>query len=283
MRKLFRLKEWLSVEDAASHLSQLFGEYVSKADILQLALDGKLTLSVYLFNKTLAIEKKLVPWGDAKKVPSSDGETMVILGEYWDSETILVENECTPIEIEGVYDLTMKGAEKRLVEKICYQFADDKKVANDSAVKLFHHNGAILKSKDERYYSVESGLKEVDPYAFELNNEFNNKDHRLFYSKKWLPDASVFVVRTQSLQKMHETFSDQSEKPISTTERNSLMRMVIGMAIKGYGYDVQAAKSAIPKQIEDDLAELGIAISDDTVRKYLREAASTFLEGKPKS
>ena len=35
--KLFNLKEWLTLDDAAKHLSIVFGEEVTRADILRLA------------------------------------------------------------------------------------------------------------------------------------------------------------------------------------------------------------------------------------------------------
>lgn len=64
---------------------------------------------------------------------------------------------------------------------------------------------------------------------------------------------------------------------LSTTERNTLLKMVIGMAIKGYGYDPNAPRSEIPKVIADDLSGLGIDITDDTVRKWLRQARDAML------
>jgi hypothetical protein len=50
MSKLFKLKEWVTVPDAAHHLAIAFGEPVSGADVLRLALDGRLTLSVDFVN-----------------------------------------------------------------------------------------------------------------------------------------------------------------------------------------------------------------------------------------
>src|ERR1700739_3911097 len=50
MKKLLNLKKWLTVAGAARHLGILFGEDVSEADVLRLALDGHLTLSVYFVN-----------------------------------------------------------------------------------------------------------------------------------------------------------------------------------------------------------------------------------------
>lgn len=72
------------------------------------------------------------------------------------------------------------------------------------------------------------------------------------------------------------------EKPLGTTERNTLMKLVIGMAIKGYNHDPTASKSTAPKEIADDLALLDMKIDTDTVRKHLKRAADTVLPAKPR-
>lgn len=46
MSKLFKLKRWLTVADAAKHLSTVFGEEVTEADVFRFALEGTLKLSV---------------------------------------------------------------------------------------------------------------------------------------------------------------------------------------------------------------------------------------------
>jgi hypothetical protein len=46
MGKLFKLKSWLTLPEAANHLTNLFGESVTETDILKLGLDRKLKLSV---------------------------------------------------------------------------------------------------------------------------------------------------------------------------------------------------------------------------------------------
>ena len=63
-----------------------------------------------------------------------------------------------------------------------------------------------------------------------------------------------------------------AEKGLSTRERESLLKLVIGMAVDGYGYDPAAARSPIPKEIADQLAARGLPLDQDTVRKYLKEA-----------
>ena len=69
----------------------------------------------------------------------------------------------------------------------------------------------------------------------------------------------------------HEA-EQQPEKMLHTRERESLLKMVIGMAIKGYGHDPKAVRGPTAKEISGDLALHGIPLDEDTVRKYLAEA-----------
>ncbi|TIL63838.1 hypothetical protein [Mesorhizobium sp.] len=62
------------------------------------------------------------------------------------------------------------------------------------------------------------------------------------------------------------------EKSLGTRERESLLKLVIGMAMGFYGYDPKSARALQTKQIADDLERAGIALDVDTVRKYLSEA-----------
>lgn len=66
------------------------------------------------------------------------------------------------------------------------------------------------------------------------------------------------------------TFAD---KPVETRERESMLKLILGMAIKGYGYDPSANKTGTATEIAGDLAQCGLALSDDTVRSYLQKAA----------
>lgn len=103
LNKLLKLKEWLTVPDAARHLTILFGEEVSEADVLRLALDGQLKLSIFFVNPTLAISVSL---------PQSTQEETEIqrkLREYFFREGDFVR---------GVWDLVMLGAERSYVEAL---------------------------------------------------------------------------------------------------------------------------------------------------------------------
>lgn len=109
--------------------------------------------------------------------------------------------------------------------------------------------------------------------------------------KEWYPlkladvikDGAVFLEEIAEYESKHvkDEVQEKQEKPPGRRERDNLLKLVIGMAIKGYGHNPAALKSTAPKEIMDDLANLGMSLGDDTVRKYLKEAADTVLPAKP--
>jgi hypothetical protein len=92
MSKMVNLKEWLTVAETAQHLSATFQEDISEADVLRLALDGHLQLSVNFVNPVMARETKTPIPG----IVLPDGKN-----DY----------------ISGIWNLTMEFDERRDIEK----------------------------------------------------------------------------------------------------------------------------------------------------------------------
>jgi hypothetical protein len=67
--------------------------------------------------------------------------------------------------------------------------------------------------------------------------------------------------------------NEPAEKPLGTRERDTLLKIVIGMALEGYKYDPKSSRSTISQEIADDLTKQGIPLDVDTVRKWLKQAA----------
>ena len=63
------------------------------------------------------------------------------------------------------------------------------------------------------------------------------------------------------------------EKSLATIERESLLTLVIGMAVWGYKYDPNAVRNEVIGEIDRDLHELGIGLDQGTIRKWIKEAA----------
>jgi hypothetical protein len=72
----------------------------------------------------------------------------------------------------------------------------------------------------------------------------------------------------------------QAEKPISLRERESLLKLIIGMAIAGYKYDPKISRNMATAEIASDLENLGIGLDVDTVRKWLKEATEMLTGDK---
>lgn len=80
------------------------------------------------------------------------------------------------------------------------------------------------------------------------------------------------------LEKYNSTGVDQPTlpEPVKRTdprEVDTMAKLFTAIAIVEYGYDPGQQKSPIPKQIADLIAESGMGVSDDTVRKYLKHGA----------
>lgn len=100
-------------------------------------------------------------------------------------------------------------------------------------------------------------------------------------ARKWA-EKKIEEVKALRAERDSLTAQVKAFDPLNTNERGTLLKLVIGMAIKGYSHDPAASKSTAPKEIADDLAALGMTITDDTVRKYLKQAADNVLSAKPR-
>ncbi len=109
--------------------------------------------------------------------------------------------------------------------------------------------------------------KEDGDYIFINREQFEN-----YLTDKPIQTNSIYVEEKQPMKKK----ASIDICPLGTRERNTLYKMIIGMAIKGYAYDPNAKKSNVPKEIEGDLRLLGLEITAETIRNYLNKAYSEF-------
>lgn len=132
MSKLFKLKEWLTLNEAANHLSSVFGEQVTIADIYRLALDNHIMLSVNFINlaeakkveliKVTDLEYKIVAPKGLKDFPESGFFRVPINAKYPISREYWLKSiEPELLMIKGLWDLPMIGNEKLTVEHLYQQ------------------------------------------------------------------------------------------------------------------------------------------------------------------
>jgi len=83
LSKLFKLKKRLTVPEAAECLSTLFPEGVGESDVLNLALEGHLQLSVFLPCPIWALLGNFIDVDDVYEHLPRDGYTLVEEGDDW--------------------------------------------------------------------------------------------------------------------------------------------------------------------------------------------------------
>lgn len=164
MSKLLKLKEWLTVDDAARRLSITAGESVTEADILRLALDGHLTLSVYFVNHAYARAGEIVPREQAKTFTSDLG-TMglpeepytVLIGMPIDENHVLEleqDQKLWPVSLQGVWDLPMLGAEALDVE---HEFQN---LTGGPEVTLHCLEGVFVRNGEGKIFQLQASFED---------------------------------------------------------------------------------------------------------------------------
>lgn len=257
--KMFKLKEWLTVRDAARHLSIMFGEEVNEADVLHLALDGHLKLSVNLVKGTKAKIGRVVPreelvWEkiDLTGVSSEDlrafynvgfpEDHIVINKDVLDAlpgRTVLLggkralklgENVSC---IVGLWDLPMDGEEKRYVEDAYQQLT-----GVSFPVEGYHGcaEGVFLERPDGEACELQDSFEGLFE-AIETKNQLDP-----YYPAGHLPEDSILLVRTSALTDLMERLEKENEKVVSckstvkddigTKERGTWLKIIYLLADK---------------------------------------------------
>ena len=66
---------------------------------------------------------------------------------------------------------------------------------------------------------------------------------------------------------------DKAEPKLGVRVRETLLKIIYGMAVSYHGYNPKARRSTVISEIVSELARVGVSVTDDTVRDYLRQAA----------
>ena len=176
LSKLLKLlKERLTVAEAAQQLSILFGAEASEADVLRLALNGHLKLSVFLPRPTWALLGNFINVDDAYEHFPPDAYTPVEEGDDWydrehnisarrqnnynewvsSKDTLIVDGGRkqvleikSGVEIEGVWDLTMRGGERDYIERLHRRLTVGRRVKLNEPQKGVQNLGEVPVVRD---------------------------------------------------------------------------------------------------------------------------------------
>jgi hypothetical protein len=261
MNKLLKLKNWLTVPDAARHLSILFGEEVTEADIFRFALDRHLTLSVDFVNKATAQCGKIIPPSEVKKVEvrSLDGDGFVDIsdGISVGKEKVLIFDEGI-VSIGGICDLAMIGAERLDVEQRYQELTDG------PPVELFNLDGPIVNRSNGAWTRI------IECFPDHMLRNKEKKYHPdNYHPANSLPSDAVFVVRTAALQDLEARLSEPAgSRPLGLRERTTLLTIIAALARLA---DIDFSKpSKAAMAIEGETARMGTRVSARAIEDHLK-------------
>ena len=272
MKKLLNLKQWLTLAETARHLSGLTGEDVTEADVLRLALDGHLALSIYFANPASGKTGKFVSFEHLQKreVRSNSGEP---ISYYYGvrlegGRFFAYQNPVIPLE--GVWDLPLNAADRIWAEQK-YQ-----SLTGGPTVKLVEGDGAFVIHPDGTSAHIIERTVHAPP---QNEGELGTWLYRGggFFPAQALPDDAVFVVRTAALKRLEATLAESDaamDRPIGQRERTTLLVIIAALA-KLARIDVSKPSSAA-SAIESQTAEMGVRIAARTIENHLNRIAEAL-------
>ena len=216
MSKLFTLKKWLTIKEAAKYLSKIFEEKVSSSDICQLAIDGHLVLSTHFINPCHAKLCDIVNFENIQTTLSLKGDYEICLSTPLDDDLnfkdrrYLNTNEKLTY-IDGVWDLYLE--------------------AGAGALYLKHARQWWRRGPSITSVSMD-GI-----YVTNTNGDFallHDVDDDMEYPTGFLPGDAELVVRVSHIQDLIRSAEEKITPPSSsitdTTQRN--YELAIGLLTK---------------------------------------------------
>lgn len=258
-KKLFNLKKWLTLPDAARHLSIVFGEEVTEADVLRLVLDRQLRLSVNFVNPVLVMrgeigaperseESESLARGMGTFDPKVFYSTAILIRESEKREEMLWFNDRGKTWIKGIYDLPMFGDEASEIEDRYMELA----------------GGPALKTVGHEYGSFVGSL---DSELFRLLDEEHDGKMPLW----GLPEEdAMFVVTTEALREFEQSVNEEQKESPKITD-NTLLATIAALLA-----NFPSGKEPTGKDLEKAANVVGVKISDDSLRKALKTAKALW-------
>ncbi len=284
MNKLFSLKKWLTLPETSKHLSILLGEEVSDADVLQLALDGRITLSLNLVNGAYArdcqmVEIDKVEWDSVRSLDGYGDIKIPKHGRIFQEGNHFYQITKGITELEStVWDLPLIGGERIDVE---YEY---QRLTSGPEVTAVSLEGVFVRSASGELKELQTfyGRPDSSPQP----NKKIIKKHHLhpdnFHPSGALPEDSVFVVRTGALVEFERSLANPEEsidKPLSTVERNTLLTIIAALCSEAKIDYKKPAKAAANILHQADL--LGLKLGETTIENHLKRIPKA-LESRAK-
>lgn len=267
MKKIYKLKQWYSLADAARRLSLTLGEEVTSDEILELALEGNIALFWYV--RHVAAQEVVL---EVRTL-----ESLLSLNPGVENDN-LVSNE--PIEIYDYFPVEnqpyvsiLEGPHRLLINEIGALEDYLRAHLTNTGGDLISLDGFLVQDKSEKIWTILRPFESSDMEKIGHTERLHLHDKRRFYPSNEWPNISEIGFTKTELEKFENDLQNNKNNEIGTRERQTLYKLLIAMATDAYGYRPDELRSPFPKELEGILDRMGLSVSDDTIRAKLKDAA----------
>ena len=252
MSKIFKLKQFLTVEDATRHLSQSLEEPVSLPDFYRFVVDEHLTMSVRFNSQAFAQSGKYVCSQDDESKALVFDKLVHVIDGVWDLAMIGTESK----KIEALYQEEVGGLQPMLAEvngfclkrdEVIYKLQESLHLEGNkyNLNALESRRDHLLKLKGLSADELNQGSNSLvfDCFSTSELDEFMSLNEALIQNESGeyaesdahlaLEDVSYqFVIRTNELTRFVQALQDepssvlQEDKPLLAKERNTLLVLI---------------------------------------------------------
>ncbi len=244
MSKFFKLKEWLTLEEAVQDISKKINETITVANLYRSALDGHLKLSVYFVNRAYGVK------GELRKVDDIENHPPQKCFDIKDS---------TVHDINGIWDLTMQGCEALEIKDYFEQSNSGIKITTpakngillqqgDVTCKLYKFfdrkrifNPKYNESEERKRAIAEEPMRvlENSPSIVSRSIRKSKLGTEFVPCKKLSEEDCVLIIMGSEVTRFIESLEDtpQEAKPLHGKERTTLL-VLLGSILKKANIDI---------------------------------------------
>lgn len=288
MSKIFKLKQTVSLVDTAKYLSMSLEEDVSVQDILQLALEKHIVLSARFLGPIYGV------------VGHNSGKDMEII---FDGNVSVIDG--------GLFDLSMTGTEYSVIDDLCNKRNDGSEWVTASCDGFHLNQGGkyyklqstlLLDASEKNKAAIEGRLNQLltlkgltiddvmdyDNHSkldadelemlVQLTTCFNDDLHGDGDNADYIPlDKCQYqlLIRTSEVNRFIASLdgSDkmiEKEDVLSQKEKNTYLALINALFLE---QKIDPARRGVSSAIKFITENTGISLSENTIRKILREVA----------
>jgi len=280
MSKLLKLKKWLTLDEAAPHITEEIKETITVTDLYQAALNGGLKLSVYFVNSAHGVKGELCKVGDienhlAQQNFDTKDRTVHSMEGIWD----LTMQGQEALEVKGYFEQSNSGGEVTTLSKNGILLQQD-----DVTCQLYKHfdrerifNPKYNESEERRRAIAEEPMRalENDPSIVSPHIRRNKFGSEFVPCHKLSEVGGVLIIRQSEVTHLIEFLEGtaKEEKPLTTNEKNSLLVLIAALCKEA---DVDWNQRGIATSLVAMTDLIGAPLTDETMRKILKQIDSAI-------